>query len=408
MIKASGGFQLRNPVPELARDTTALQKLFGKDSFFVPYARTGAESSHSTLNMLFSLFDLSPTAKAGSKVKSDICFSKLADSSLSFVSELEAIGINETSVKAIARSVYRDEMACGTFFILLRISEVQGQYSATISRIPPQNALPIWDEKGKSGIINSVAYTTDPISKSSSFSAKDVAARFTVTSKYPNFTKRGSTYETVFQVNAQGYESEFWGRPVVDANTLYLDYRNIDLFARISQTHVTTNLVVFIPEPGVSELTELGISREQYLQDASGEVRGVMTAEGKGQSVAVMTYTGENPPVMEHVEINRDSAWAEFMSNRSIRGVCSGIGVPPELIGLSEFRSSIGGNVVKDTLVMCEVTSIRPTQIRVGDAITSVCRVALEIANKRSEGKIEFVSALPEIIELLNEKDGGN
>lgn len=409
MSKGHTSWTLYNPIPDLIADKAELVKFFGNARFLVPYAVQGKKTAHATLQLLFDLNDLSPVQKATVAAKSDFCFGNglvtmngETDNTSEFFDFLLSIGISPEEITDTARSSFRDEAACGTTFILARIVEVNGQWSASIKNVPPTHCLPGYDyDNRNSDFNNTVLFADREIGNDFTLTAGKLA-EWKIVGKWPRVTKSGKVFETMFQLNSVGYEKNFWGRPTADTNWLYIDYQQANSNAKISASEVTAKLLLLMKEPDPELLERAGKSAEEVKIAITTSVRGTMTNKGNdSQSLAAIFYDSDVPEVVQ-VQINRDYQYTESLRKIAVQNICAAHGIPAALVGLEEMRVGLGGTVVMDTLIKTNGMKIVPTQKRFARLFQDVMTFFGGLAGfDMSTHQIAFVGPIPEMIAQL-------
>ena len=391
---------LKNPIPEMAKDKGQLVKLFEQGKFLVPYSRNEkGKTAHSTLNMLYTLAQLSPIKKSVMASKIDFCFSKgITDENTAFIENLTAIGVSADDVVGMVGASMRDESICGTAFVKLSLTSVNGVFSAKITRIPPQNALPAYDWDNQDSDFNNLLFYTDkPIGNDYSMQPGKLM-EWKAAGLFPKWTKRGKVVETVFQINAVGYDQEIWGRPVVDPNLLLIDYETANNVAKISASEVTAKVMMLLKEPSVLSVEGTGKSVDDVKRELTFALRNRMTNRGdQSESLGVLFYTDEAPTV-ETININRDSQWLETTRKMCVQSICAAEGIPASLASLEDLKVGLGGNVVLDTLILTNAKTIEPTQSRYAKFFNTILNALAEKAGIEG-GKIAFINPMIDIIE---------
>lgn len=405
-------WNLTNPIPDLITDKADLIKFFGTAKFLVPYAVQRGKTAHSTLRLLFDLYDLSPVQKSVVSAKLDFCFGNgikttnggETDNSQEFFDFISSIGIKPAQVTDIARASCRDEAICGTTFVLARITEVNGQWQASITQVEPTHCLPGYDYDSQSSEFNStILYNDKPIERLSQMT--DSAAKYQkwkMVGKWPRVTKSGKVFEAMFQMNNVGYEAKFWGRPTADTNNLYTDYQVTNASAKISSSEVTAKVLALMKEPDPELLQQAGKTAHEVKEEIAGGLRGTLTNKGaESQSLGILFYTEEKPEVVQ-VGINRDYRYKESVRKEVVQNICAAHGIPANLCGLEEMKVGLGGTVILDTLIKTNGMKIVPTQKRFADFFSEIMTFFAGYTGFDMDShKLEFIGPIPEMIEQL-------
>lgn len=403
---------LTNPIPDLIADKGDLVRFFDVAKFLVPYGVQNNKSAHRTLKMLFDLYDLSSVQKSVMSAKADFCFGNGVktsqgdvDNTQEFFDFLTGLGIDPSEITDTARACYRDEGICGSTFVLGRITEVNGQWAASIKRLPPTHCLPCYDFDEKNPEFEStILYNDRPISDGFALDS-DKYSKWKIAGKWPKVTKRGAVLETIFQMNNVGYECNFWGRPTADSNWLYIDYQQANSTAKISGSEVTSKVLILMKEPDKIKLEEVGASAENVKKEITSAIRTTMTNTGaNSQSVASIFYD-EEPPEVVQVGINRDFQWAGWVSKLAEQRICAAHGIPATLAALEDLKSSgLSGTLILETLIKTNGMKIVPTQIRFARMFTHIMQFfAINTGFDMGSHKLEFIGPIPEMIEQLKE-----
>ena len=413
MAKAAGGisWNLSNPIPDLVTDKGDLIKFFEAARFLVPYAVQSGKTAHATLKLLFDLYDLSPVQKAVVGAKLDFCFGNGfktvngdTDNTAEFTDFLSGIGIAASEVTDIARASAKDEFVCGTTFVLARITQVNGQFQATITQVDPTHCLPGYDfDKQNSDFNSTVLYNDKPIESLQSLqNSSQKYQNWRMVGKWPRVTKSGGIFESMFQMNSVGYETKFWGRPTADTNNLYIDYQNTNASAKISASEVTAKVLALMKEPDPELLERAGKNSQTVKEEIAGGLRGTLTNRGgESQSLGILFYEDEAPQI-EQVGINRDYQYKESVRKEVVQNVCAAHGIPANLVGLEEMKVGLGGTVIIDTLIKTNGMKIVPTQKRFADFFGKIMGFFAGFTGFDMEThRLEFVGPIPEMIAQL-------
>ncbi len=413
MSKAySISWNLTNPIPDLITDKADLIKFFGTARFLVPYAVQRGKTAHATLRLLFDLYDLSPVQKAVVAAKLDFCFGNGfkttnggdTDNTGEFIDFLTSIGIRAPQITDIARASCKDEAVCGTTFVLARITEVNGQWQASLTQVEPTHCLPGYDLDNKnSDFNNTVLYNDKPIeSLQSLYDSASKYQKWKMVGKWPRVTKSGKVFETMFQMNSVGHEGKFWGRPTADTNNLYIDYQSTNSGAKISSSEVIAKVLALMKEPDPELLQQAGKTAEQVKTEIAGGLRGTLTNKGaESQSLGILFYSDEKPEIVQ-VGINRDYQYKESTRKEVVQNICAAHGIPANLCGLEEMRVGLGGTVILDTLIKTNGMKIMPTQKRFADFFSDMMTFFAGYTGfDMGSHKLEFIGPIPEMIEQL-------
>lgn len=405
-------WQLSNPIPDLITDKADLIKFFGQAQFLVPYAVQGRFTAHSTLRLLFDLYDLSPVQKAVVGAKMDFCFGNgfktvngENDNTTEFIDFIKSIGITPEEVTEGARSSLRDESTCGTTFILARITDINGQFQASITVLEPTHCLPGYDfDNRNSDFNNTILYNDKPIESLSSMTSTTKYQSWKMVGKWPRITKSGKVFETIIQMNNVGYEKKFWGRPTSDTNSLYVDYQSVNQSAKISGSEVIAKVLLLMKEPDPEKLEQAGRPSEEVKKEIVSGLRATMTNNGiQSQSLAAIFYD-ETPPEVVQVGINRDHLFNESERKKVVQNICAAQGIPANLCGLEEMKVGLGGTVIMDTLIKTNGMKIMPTQKRFAELYTKVFSFFASFTGfDMAAYKLEFIGPIPEMIAQLKE-----
>lgn len=412
MSKAQNiSWNLSNPIPDLITDKADLEKFFGTAQFLVPYAVQRGKTAHSTLRLLYDLYDLSPVQKAVVSAKLDFCFGNgfktvngETETTATFIEFLSSLGISASHVTDIARASAKDEAVCGTTFVLARITEVNGQFQASITQVDPTHCIPGYDfDKKSSDFNNTVLYNDRPIESLKSLqSGASKYQNWRMVGKWPRVTKSGRVFETMFQMNSVGYESKFWGRPTADTNNLYIDYQNTNSGAKISSSEVIAKVLALMKEPDPELLQQAGKNADTVKIEIAAGLRGTLTNKGaESQALGILFYDGEKPDIVQ-VGINRDYQYKESTRREVVQNICAAHGIPANLVGLEEMKVGLGGTVIIDTLIKTNGMKIMPTQKRFGDFFGKMMEFFAGFTGfDISSHKLEFVGPIPEMIAQL-------
>lgn len=407
MHSYQGDWALRNPVPEMARDKNDLLRLFNSFTYLVPYAKIGNKTAHATLKMLFDLYELSSVQKLTVQRVTSLCFGHGLEIDASTNAFLQSVGITE---KQIVNSVYsgaRDESICGTSFLLITVASVGNVYKADITVIPPTHGMPAYDFENEDSELNdTIFYTDKPLGND--FSIKGVKS-WKAAKKYPLFSESNGVFTTMLQINATGYENEFWGRGAASAFWQYIDYQSANLTAKISQSEVVSKLLTILKEPDPISVEASGTTLKKIKDDVSESFRSKMTNRGEGEGLGVLWWSGDERPDIKEVAINRDTNYSEHVRSEVITNICAAHGISPILVGLKEQRIGIGANILLDALITANAMTIEPTQKKWEGIMSEIISFIGNITGQTVQNiELLFVNPIQGQIKMINQTRQGN
>lgn len=408
-MSADGEWRLYNPIPDLVKDRFHLKKLFEAGRFLVPYAKSKDRSAHSTLKLLFDLYELSSNQKIAVNAKMSTCFGHglmAVDSEENeqkqFFEYFSSIGVTADSISRATRSVFRQEAICGTGYFIVRVAESKGQFSASIDYIPSMNALPAVDPDNPNSDFNGILfYDENPFSNNFTL-RPDYVLDWKTVGIYPKVTQRKGVYETAIRVNSIGYEHEYWGRPVADTNWLYVDYQMANHTAKVTTSEVVSKVIMLLKSPNPLALEQSGDNFEEAKTQAAKSIRDILTSRGKSpEGLGIIWYDEEKPEVKE-VALNRDSAYMEKIDQICIQKICAAHEMPATLCNLEPLKVGLGGNVLLDLMIKTSAMTIMPTQVRYIGFLTQAVSFILSVTGQNFDGvSLKFKNPLTEIIEQL-------
>lgn len=371
---SAGEFRIKNPIPAYIRHP--FSGLFQKSGVVVPYATQSQFCAHNLLSFLYELYEAAPTLKTVVSRKNEYAFGGGVDLKAkkrsgfvfentavtdeikqAFVEWIEGLGLSAAMFTELSANLYKHEAVCGSQFLHIKITKSGDIKRAKTTVIHPMYCVRIFNkEKPNSPESNALLVSDTPITSESKI---DTLNNLRVLPIYPNVTKAGGVVETVFQMNAKGYEGEFYGRPASNTLWNYIDYEASNYVAKVSGKEMTATHLILAKFQDTGDANE---NSDAKINLAHG-LRDTLTSEGQGKGLGILFYPEEAPTVVK-MDIARDPVFLAHMENGAETKIGAALGIDTKLIGLGSFSGGIGSSIYLDTLATTNQFSIQPMQER--------------------------------------------
>ena len=170
---------------------------------------------------------------------------------------------------------------------------------------------------------------------------------------------------------------------------LYTDYQMGVLSSKIAATDLVTKKILAFQGPDPNSLPEGDDPGQMQELNSRGDIGARATGdyfqrnmlilrelttnlgrhpaeEGHGKSPATLAGIeyphGSQPPVTIDLEINRDTAYHTFQTDKAGTIICASIGWALELTSIRQAKATLGGNLLRDMFVLKNEVTIKPKQ----------------------------------------------
>lgn len=363
---------LKNPIPKLITDPKELtERIKGLNIY--PYAGKNRASSHKVLEVLYDLFELSPSRGTVINDKRDVGFSGKCDiewtgirglsfddkeitdaEKLAFVERIESVGLEFADLINLAYDGELDVSVSGNVFILYRESVIAGVKQVKLDILDPRHCYPLIVEEGEA---EAIMWTPQMGDKQ----PKEVE----VYNLYP-FMNEDRTTVFHFKLGAKGV----WGRPtdlmafkwmVVEALIALRESKlaNTDLAAKL--------LIIAEDEEADSPIDgedEDGKIEQTGLQKQIISLRQIAGTENeKTVPIAGLIYPfGGQRPHVEKLDISRDYQYLKAQTDIASDYIYAANSWSKELVGFTQAKGGIGSNMINSLFKWKYVTKIKPRQ----------------------------------------------
>lgn len=393
-------FYLKNPVPESVVDKEQISKEFQKYKI-VPYYGTTSKSSHTFLKTLNSLTELSGsfsavvndletyafghalTVTALNEPGLDLEVPEVSPNVQSrFYDYLKERNIKAPKLLSISCQILRSLKASGNAWLIVRRSSVMDAVRYDIQVEPFTNVAYL----KQSDFEDRVAIIT-PVWNDPQFWRKSPPKIRTVTEQDETIIWNDAgdgIQEALIHFRRPG-TSKYYGRPEILSvlNWLYVDYVLSDLEAKVAGTELVSKKIIAFQERSgfameddritvgekneVGEDGNIGTEVEDDFRRTMKQLKALTTRVGDhGETSAIVGIeypAGTNSPTVLDLEISRDEKHHNFLKTAAEQKIAGILGWSPELSGLVQSKTNIGGNILKDLFIIKNSATIIPEQV---------------------------------------------
>ena len=408
--------RLKSPIPPSIVDPKELKEAV-KNFKLVPYYGYSAQGSHSFLRLLCDLYTLSPSHGACINDKKFFAFegdldivgkdipgfiddpAELSDSDkIDFIEKIAEYGITLIEIIKLTQKLFTNLEATGNCYLYYKEVQTAGVFKVFIKVIHPKHLMYLATEDDEPRTVVIAKQWNEKALKE----AKIVRT-------YPEFTEKKGMRETVFHIKNEVDESDWYGRPssIQSLHWQMVEFLTSTLNCKISSTEIITKKVLAFeaPEPGIQPEGDEDFAAKKRLQQKAYALRQITTAEGEDpKSLFVVEYPKEGKaPVSIDIEVNRDSAYFKASSEAAADYIYASHRWSKQLIGHTSVKNGIGGNVIKDLLVVKDETVIRPLQRIFQNLWSLVFKTMSEGIGDTSlaEKTVKFPNVIENLVESL-------
>jgi len=428
-------FSLVNPILEAVKDELHLNDLFRKYDI-IPYYGTQNESSHSMLQLISDLTELSPSHAACKNAVKTWAFgsgveiiptrtarkredeeSLLSESEKSQFEELLfSIGIDLSAVIDHTEVIFDNYSDTGNAYVLIRLSRVNSTWNVKIEPIHPKNAAYLRSKRGTANrIVNTPYWSEDFWAKKKPFLAfgSDIRSDFVWNRK-----RNGDVLETIVHIKRKADASPYYGRPAILSvlESLYVEHAGKQKDCKVAGTELISKMILAMEEPPPNrKVVKRKTGKEGVynhdLDSASYKLRQLTTNEGeKARTIALMNYpSGAQPPTPIPLEVNRDHQFDKHMVDKHASAIYSIWDWDRQLTGATPAKANIGGNIILDLFTVKNTSVVTPNQ-RFYENIWG--RIFTEIGKITNPGEtmrtIKFPNLIDELVDRLSSLKNGS
>lgn len=443
-----GIFSLPNPIPQTVVDREELQKFFRKYAI-VPYYGTVDESSHSFLDLLVTLCQLSPTFGATMRDLQFFTFGlnvdlvgnvvpglaidpvELGDAEkLAFSGWLGGLNISMRTIQKVTRTLDYHLQCSGNAWLRIRRVRVGGttRYYFKAPHFLHTAYLRSIDTGEEFAIISKFLGDDSKMNK-----YPPTLLRVTQMDEELKWTRTDSGVdEAIIHVKAgkKLEQSDFYNQPdIIDVlPQMYIDYQVPNLNSKIAATELVTKKLLAFQAPDPNSLPgnnllvddkdkeigadgNIGSGRGNQFQQNMLVLKQLVTnlsshpsqmGAQPAASIAGVEYPyGGNAPVDIDLEMNRDTKHQTFQLEQATARICACLGWSPELIGVRAAKATLGGNLLYDMFTIRNTATIVPRQNFYQSLWNGVIGQICEMENGEDEWKnygIKFPGVIEEML----------
>lgn len=418
---------LKNPIPEQIRDPEELSN-FLKEYSIIPYFGYNDATSHSLMTLIRDLSRLSPSHQACKNDISKYAFSSevrliqkpipglkmgivdLPDAeAIRWAEWLREIGITLPQIIAVTRDLYDRLADSGNAYLHIKIVRVGGTIQVSLNSIPyiqaaylatkrTEQRQIIMTEKWDEGWWKIKPPTVAP--------ASQIGRAFA-------WKGGGNMMETVVHFNNLPPRTGWYGFPPTLKNMfwMFVEFSQSDLATKISNTEFVTKKIIAFEE--VNPVRFKKGEEDDKAADFKKKMRvlkELTTNEGdfeNSSSLGGIEYPyGQKPPTAIDLEVNRDTEYADWVLTRASKYIYSMHGWYPQLTGMSDMKSNIGGNIVVDLFNVANVSTVMPLQVFWRNAWSQILAEIGTALSIDIAWTVNFENLIGDLVENLNGQTG--
>lgn len=446
-------FSLPNPIPATIRDPDDLQSFF-RDLKLVPYYGTTETTSHSFLDLLKTLAELSPTfgsilgdinayafginleitTRNIPGLKSDT--EPLSeDNQIEYVQYLRTLNISARTIVKLSKRINTHLSICGNAYLIVKRVTVGGtvQYFFKVPHF--KNVVYVFSQDVGEEFLMVSKFIGD-LEKLYKYPPKIL--RVTTEGEGLRWTQTGpGVEEAIVHIKNDNDidDSDFYNRPFILGAMpwLYTDWKMGELSSKVSATDLVTKILLALegPDPDAigdedgDELIELtgngqiGQRRKMdYFERNMLVLKQLVTNMGRhpstvgdaraASSIAAIEYPkGSAPPTSIPLELNRDTDYHTYQVEKAAVIICESLRWAPELISNRPALATLGGNLMYDIFTIKNEATIRPIQVKIEDLFNEILSQIHEIEGSPIQFT-EYGISFPDIITEMIDKFKGS
>lgn len=208
-----------------------------------------------------------------------------------------------------------------------------------------------------------------------------------------NWTRIDGTDQAVIHLKSEtlaGTSGLFQRSPLLAfMPQLYTDYQMGVLSSKIAATDLVSKKILAFQGPDPNSLPEGEDPGQMEQINSRGDIGARATGdyfqrnmlvlreltsnlgrhpaeEGQGRAPATLAGIeyphGSEPPITIDLEINRDTAYHTFQTEKAASIICAALGWALELTSIRQAKATLGGNLLRDMFVLKNEVTIKPKQ----------------------------------------------
>lgn len=418
---------LKNPIPEQIKDPLELSKFLDKYSI-VPYFGYEEQTSHSIMKLIRDLSRLSPSHNACKRDVKTYAFSSeariiekpipglkldlevLGDSeAINAALWLDSLNISLPQLIDISRDLYDKYSDSGNAYLHIKIIRVGGTTVVNLSSVSYTQAAYLATKSGEDRQI----IMTERWDESWWAKKPPTVCPASVIGKPFNWKQSSGSWETVVHFKNLPDKSNWYGfPPTLDIMFwMFVEFSQSDLAVKISGTEFVTKKIIAFEEvnPVRYKNAEDG-DKEIDFRKRMNVLKKLTTNTGgqdEANSLAGIEYPyGQKPPETIDLEVNRDTKYADWVLNKASNYIYASHGWYRQLTGMSDMKSSIGGNIVVDLFNVANISTVTPVQVYWRNAWAQILSEIGEATGTNVEWTINFENIIGGLVENLRESKG--
>lgn len=435
-------FSLPNPIPLTVRDPEDLGVFFEKYGI-IPYYGTSENTSHTFLDLLNTLTDLSPSFNMVMRDLKEYTFGlnidfvgraipglaadpiELSDIEKSkFALFLSDYNITLPQIRKLSKRIDQHLAVCGNAY--LRIRRIQeGSTTKYFLSVPHYKHVAYMKSQDRGERFLIVSKFLGDLTLMSKYPPLVIPA--TQAGDQINWSTTESGVEEAVihvKIDEDSDESDYYARPDILAalTWLYTDFQLGNLNSKIAATELITKVILAFQAPDPNSLPDdepieveigeggnIGGKQLDYfernvlilknLTSNLGSNASNMDAAQAAHSIAAIEYPfGSQEPTPIPLEMNRDTAHQTWQSDQATAMICATLGWAPELVGMRKASATLGGNLIYDLLTMKNMSTIKPRQIFFQDLWNGILG---QINQREGGGYDNYGIRYPDVVEEL-------
>lgn len=404
-------FNLANPIPFTPRDPKDLQDFF-EEYRVIPYYGTNEHTSHTFLDLLQTLAELSPTFRACRRDLVEYTFGhnvRIASRSIpglannddesevpferqqAFVDYLMRLNITLPKLlKLLKRADHHLDVSGNAYFLIRRI--IVGDTVKYFMEVPYFRHVAYLYSKDAGEWFLMVSKWMGDMNMLKKH--PPIIARATAMGESLRWTqvKRGEEVAIIhMKREGLGDESDYYARPdrLATLTWEYVDFQVGNQNSKVAATEIITKKILAFQAPDPNTLPDGQYFHEENQEiGTNGKIGGkapdtfqrnmmvlkelvtnlgshpsILGKERAAGSIAGIEYphSGVAPKEID-LEINRDTKHQSWQLETATANICAILGWSPELTSLRQAKSNLGGNVIKDIFTIKNESTIIPRQ----------------------------------------------
>lgn len=382
-----GKLQIKNPLPPLYRGKNDRQNVYKKVGL-IPYRGTTSYSSDNFLNLLFDLYELSPSFGAvvndivyygfegdidlteGQKAGLKLANKEPIDDSrkVEYCEFLEGLGLSFLQIKKASKKIIKFFKICGNAYVYFRRVSQNGVNKCIIKVYDPRYVK--YREKKNDFGFDTVAISSSFILEHRFWSQDD--EDYKICPVYPNYRETETLYETMFHLKNEDGQSDIYGMPE-DIQAMYAKYSEYALgshSAKVNDKETTAKYMLQTPRLTLDTIKAGNDAYKKQQIEFKRALSRIASNEGDNPD-SIVTLP---PPVgsegdykLMKMDINRDIEWYKGQKEEARNDIYSLNRSHQEITGARESKGSLGSDSLTALFVKYDIGTVSPYQGMVSD-----------------------------------------